>query len=54
MAALKKRIIVLVTQTDLGSERMSKMEIFVAYRYHKEAYPEHPDLCKSFTKIVNN
>ena len=44
---------------DLGSERTSKMEIFVAHRYHKEAYPGYPALpqtskVESFAKIVNN
>ena len=44
---------------DLGSERTSKMEILVAHRYHKEAYPGYlgiPQTSKmeSFPKIVNN
>ena len=55
----EKGVIASVTQADLGSNRSSKMEIFVAYHQHIRAYLGYPGLSQtskmeSFTKIVNN
>ena len=56
IAILKKRIIVSVTLADLGSGLTSKMELFVRYHHHIEAYTEllQTSEMESFKKIVNS